>query len=138
MLKSAQPNRKQHAHHLFQRERQVVKHVKHTPCANVEDRKDEYVITVAAPGFHRQHLQVNIDGNEVCINAKKEACTTSCEPGKKVRSEYDFSEWKRHFRLPQNADTFFTNAFYLNGELEVHIPKSDKPLTSASVRVDVY
>lgn len=108
-----------------------------TPLANINERKEEYIITLAAPGLNRQNLHINVSNNKMFIKAEKEDKQATKESNS-VQSEYDFREWAREFILPANADSYFIHAFYTNGELEVHIPKSDQPIHSNAFTIDVY
>lgn len=114
------------------------KYTKHTPSVNVEERKEEYVLTLAAPGFRREDFEIFVNGNAICIQPRKSSHIVARKEAKKTRCEYNFSDWKRKFFLPKNVDASFAHAFYVNGELDVHIPKNSHPLQLKYTRIEVY
>lgn len=91
------------------------------PAANIDETAGEYVITIAVPGFEREHFDIVLKGRVIHISARKEE---GIPAGVSDQHEYDFSGWERDFRLPEDADCLMTTANYQRGELCIHIPRS--------------
>ena len=92
----------------------------YSPLANIQEHKDEYVITIAVPGFQRNQFAVVVDKDILSISPiNREKSRQS----KGSIHEYDYSHWHRRFVLPYNADTTMMASNYINGELIIHIPK---------------
>jgi HSP20 family protein len=104
------------------------------PAANVDETKDEYILTIASPGFKREDFQVMVEKDIITIAAAKEASAESCIHD---RCEYDYDRWKRNFSLPDDADALMTRARYRNGELIIRIPrgKTDKSFCITTIYV---
>ena len=122
----------------FFAEKRPVKYARHTPSVNIEELEHEYVLKLAAPGFCREELAVLIKGKVIAIASLKAAPHQDSSLCIKKHCEYDFSVWRRNFVLPQDADPIMCYAFYMNGELLVHIPKGENEKTVDFLRVVIY
>lgn len=105
------------------------------PAANVDETNNEYILTIASPGFKRENFQVLIEKNIITIAATKETSEQSCIHD---RCEYDYSRWKRGFLLPDDADPLLAVARYKNGELAIRIPKGKVEHLSGPTHIYVY
>ena len=105
------------------------------PAANVDETTNEYILTIASPGFKRENFQVMIEKDMITITAAKEASEQSCIHG---RCEYDYTHWKRGFSLPDDADAFLTRARYKDGELVIRIPRGKTDKLSGITKIYVY
>jgi len=113
---------------LFLSEANKPKH--YSPLANIYQHADEYVLTIAAPGFHRNQFAVVVDKDILsisAINKEKKKHQRNCN------FEYDYSHWHRRFILPDNADATMMASNYANGELIIHIPKYGKQVVHDDV-----
>jgi HSP20 family molecular chaperone IbpA len=111
------------------------KRVMVTPAANVDETNNEYILTIASPGFKRENFQVIIEKDFIAITASKEASMQSCIHD---RCEYDYNRWKRDFLLPEDADALLTTARYKDGELIIRIPKGKSDNLSGITNIYVY
>ena len=105
------------------------------PATNIDEKATEYVLTMAAPGFDKEALQVNIEKNILSISASKDAQDNNCIH---ERCEYDYCRWTRVFVLPEDADALMTKARYKNGELIIRIPKGNTDHSQYTIPVYVY
>ena len=105
------------------------------PAANVSETAGEYIIRLAVPGLDRPCFQVHVSGKELTVRGQKEE---THEAANKSTFEYNYSAWERSFGLPEDADTVHTQAAYQNGELVLHIPRSQAAINSGEVDVFVY
>ena len=105
------------------------------PAANVDETGNEYILTIASPGFKRENFQILIEKNIIAITAAKEISPESCIHD---RCEYDYPRWKRDFLLPDDADALLTMARYKNGELVIRIPKGKTEHLSGPTHIYVY
>jgi HSP20 family protein len=111
------------------------KRVMVTPAANVDETNNEYILTIASPGFKRENFQVIIEKDIITITASKETSMQSCIHD---RCEYDYTHWKRGFFLPDDADALLTRARYKDGELIIRIPKGKSDNLSGITNIYVY
>lgn len=105
------------------------------PAANVDETENEYILTIASPGFRRENFQLMIEKDLITIAAAKEASSESCIHD---RCEYDYNHWKRVFLLPDDADALMTRARYEDGELIIRIPREKAEKLSAITTIYVY
>lgn len=113
------------------------KKAKHfSPLANIHHRPDEYVLTIAAPGFQRSQFAVTINKDILTVSTINKDTDGDTKEGK---YEYDYSHWQRKFILPDNADATMMVSNYFNGELIIRIPKySEHILHEDVMSVAVY
>jgi HSP20 family protein len=108
----------------------------YSPLANIYQHTDEYILILAAPGFHRNQFAVVVDKDILSIspiNKEKVRHRKDC------LHEYDYSHWHRKFILPDNADATMIASNYINGELIIHIPKQGRQVVHDDVKsVVVY
>ena len=104
------------------------------PAVNIIETAQEYMLTVAAPGFRNEEFEILVDKDVITLSAtKKEKCDRLQE-----RREYDYTTWTRSFLLPDDADVLFAKAKYRNGELFVRIPKGFTMNINEPLNIDVY
>lgn len=119
-------------------ERIDIKYARHTPAVNINETRDEYVLCVAAPGFQRDELAIEIKENIMCISSLRKKMRVERNAGANSRYEYDYSSWERKFTLPKDADTILAQALYMNGELLIHIPKHAHPQPIEFLKLMIY
>lgn len=105
------------------------------PAANISETTTAYLIVMAASGLHRDDFSIEINQSVVTISAKKETVPLTCVND---RCEYDYTDWTRAFSLPADADALLANAAYQNGELVIHIPKSNIAENQSKAIIYVY
>lgn len=105
------------------------------PAVNISETTTEYLIVMAAPGLHRDDFSIEINQSVITIAAKKETAAITCVND---RCEYDYTNWTRAFSLPADADTLLANAAYQNGELVIHIPRSNIAENQSKAIINVY
>ncbi|NND77252.1 MAG: Hsp20/alpha crystallin family protein [Flavobacteriales bacterium] len=93
------------------------------PSANVREDEDQYFIDMAIPGFEKNDL--NIDLNENILTVSSEQSSENTVEEYKMR-EFNYSSFKRSFKLPKEIDANKINASYKAGVLSVNIPKMHK------------
>ena len=105
------------------------------PSVNISETDTEYHIVMATPGLQREDFCIEIDQTVITISAKKETKPLSCVND---RCEYDYTDWTRAFALPDDADALLVRAEYQNGELIIHIPRSNTSENQAKATIYVY
>jgi HSP20 family protein len=105
------------------------------PAVNVDENENEYLLTIAAPGFDKQAIVVKVENDIIKISAAREISNENCIHD---RCEYDYRRWERAFWLPDDADSLLTRARYYKGELIIVIPKGRKENTLFTLPVYVY
>lgn len=92
------------------------------PSVNITERAGDYKLELLAPGFERQDLKLNVENDVLTISAEHKH-ETSKENERFTRREFTRSAFSRSFRLPEGTQHDQIKAEYLNGVLNVTIPK---------------
>ena len=107
-----------------------------SPLTNVYEYDDRTSIELAAPGLTKSDFMLNIENDCLTIEVKKEAEHKSEENVKVKRKEFDYSTFKRSFRLKDEFDTQKITAKYESGILYIAIPKRSTD-TDQSIKIEV-
>ncbi len=94
------------------------------PSANVEEKVNEYVVELAAPGLERKDFKVEINKHMLTISSEKEEEKKEVKEGYS-RKEFSYTAFSRSFSLPENVKEGNIDAKYQNGILKISIPKKD-------------
>jgi HSP20 family protein len=94
---------------------------KNNPAVNVSETTEAFKIELAVPGFDKADFNVSTEKDVLTIAAKKEV--NNDENGTLRRKEFNYNEFKRSFRLPEDVNIETIEAVYVNGILTVTLPK---------------
>ena len=103
------------------------------PAVNVTDNKEDYVVSVAAPGMKKNDFKIDIEGNMLSISCEKEETKEEKEK-KYTRKEYSYSSFSRSFTLPDEVVRQKIEATYEDGVLNVKLPKSEESKKTAAIQ----
>jgi HSP20 family protein len=92
------------------------------PIDVTEDEKN-YKVRAELPGFNREEIQVSVDGDQVSISAETKKEKEEKKGDQVVVRECYVGKQYRAFTLPQAVDDSKTSAKYVNGVLELVLPK---------------
>ena len=101
------------------------------PLANIQREEKAYKILLALPGVTKEQIKIEIKDDHLIISGA--ASAESVDP-KFVRKEFDFTGFKRTFRLHKEADTTAMTASYEQGILVVTIPDKTQVTTKIDIR----
>ena len=94
------------------------------PAVNITEQKNEYLVSLAAPGLRKEDFKIDVDGNMLTISSKKEESKE--EKDKKfTRKEYSYSSFSRSFTLPEEINQEKIEAKYEDGVLKISLPRKD-------------
>ena len=112
------------------------------PAINVLERRDAYVVEVAAPGMTKKDFKIHIDENNNLIismekkeetkegdncgcNGEAKGTTVKCkdEESRYLRREFYYSKFQQALILPDDVDKMSISAQVENGILSVTLPK---------------
>lgn len=106
------------------------------PGVNVIENKDEFRIEVAAPGMKKDHFNVNVDKNMLIISAEVENKAEN-ESESYTRREFSYNSFRRSFALPDSANTDKIKAKYIDGILNIVVPKKEEAKEKPAKRIDI-
>lgn len=98
---------------------------------DVTDEGDHYLLKADLPGFKKEDIHLNLDGDTLTINAERHSeHEQKDQRGKFVCCERSYGSFSRSFDMSSiNVDAIETG--FVNGVLELKLPKKteDKPVT---------
>jgi HSP20 family protein len=94
------------------------------PAVNIVENKDDYKISVAAPGLKKADFKIDVEGNILTISSEKEE-TKEEKDARHTRKEYNYSSFERSFTLPETVKQDNIDAVYEEGVLKITLPKKE-------------
>lgn len=95
-----------------------------TPSANVKETESDFRIELAAPGFDKKDINIELNDKTLTLSAVREDKHENTEE-KYTFKEFSYNTFRRSFTLPEGIDEDNIKAKYENGILHVVLPKSD-------------
>lgn len=106
------------------------------PSLNITEEKDQYKVTVAAPGLKKEDFDIEVDNHLLTIGASSE--NEKEEENKRYRrKEYNYSSFSRSFTMPQDVNADSIEAHYDNGILTLNLSKKQPAVNTSQKRIDV-
>ncbi|MES2164517.1 MAG: Hsp20/alpha crystallin family protein [Pseudomonadota bacterium] len=90
---------------------------------DVTETELAYNIKAELPGMKKEDIKVDVDGNRVTISGETKRESEQKEGNTVVRSERYVGQLYRSFTLEQDVDDAKAEAKYLDGVLELSLPK---------------
>jgi HSP20 family protein len=98
---------------------------KNVPAVNIIERKEDYMVSLAAPGLKKEDFKIDLEGNMLSISSEKEEENEEKDE-KYTRKEYSYSSFERSFTLPDEVNKDKIDAQYKDGVLELVLPKKEE------------
>jgi HSP20 family protein len=95
------------------------------PAVNIIERKEDYLVSLAAPGLKKEDFKIDLEGNMLSISSEKEEENEEKDE-KYTRKEYSYSSFERSFTLPDEVNKDKIDAQYKDGVLELVLPKKEE------------
>ena len=103
------------------------------PAVNIAEDKDNFLISLAAPGMKKEDFRIDVEGSVITVSAENEQ--TKEESDKTFnRREYNFSSFSRSFSISEDVRTESIAAKYENGILVLTLPKKEEEKKAAAVK----
>ena len=100
------------------------------PIVEISEDEKEYVVKAEIPGMKKEEVKVTVDDGVLSISGERK--TDKEEKNRKYhRVERAYGRFERSFTLPEQVDSTQTKAEYEDGLLQVHLPKTGKPVSKA-------
>jgi len=106
------------------------------PSVNIVENKDNYEVSLAAPGMKKDDFKIDIDANTLTISAEKEEKKVENEE-RYTRKEFNYTSFSRSFSLPDWVNKDRIDASYENGLLKLTLPKTEEAKQIASRHITV-
>lgn len=90
---------------------------------DVKETDKNYVVHAEIPGVKKEDISITIDGNQVSITAEVKRDKEEKQGEKVLRTERYYGKLYRAFTLGQDVDDATAEAKYVDGVLELTLPK---------------
>jgi HSP20 family protein len=90
---------------------------------DVAEKNGAYVVSAELPGVKKEDIHVNIDGNQVSIEAEIKREKEASQDERVLHSERVYGKVTRSFTLPHEVDESKAEAKFRDGVLELTLPK---------------
>lgn len=100
-----------------------------TPSIKVDVREagDAYTVMAELPGMKKEDIHVQIDGSVLSISAERKQNHEIKEGERVLRTERSFGKVSRSFDLGNDVDDAHAAAKFVDGVLELTLPKKAGP-----------
>lgn len=95
------------------------------PAVNISERKEDYLVSLAAPGLKKEDFKIDMEGNVLTISSEKEV-EKKDKDERYTCQEYSYTSFSRSFTLPDEVNKEKIDAHYKNGVLELSLPKKEE------------
>lgn len=103
---------------------------------DIKDEGDKYVLEAEMPGFEKEDIKLDLDGDRLVISAERTVSNDEKDnDGKYIRRERTFGSYSRSFDVSA-IDTDKIAAEYKNGILMLDMPKK-QPSVPAARRLEI-
>ncbi len=94
------------------------------PAVNVEETKDELVLTAELPGMTEENVGIEMENNVLTISGEKSEERTEGDEERRYHLwERRYGQFQRSFTLPRTVKGEEIRASFDKGVLRVHMPK---------------
>lgn len=108
------------------------------PAVNIKETKENYSIEIAAPGMKKEDFNIEVENDVLAISSGMENSHEEKDmDGRYTRREFSYSSFRRNFTLPQTVDGEKISASYVDGVLNISIPKREEAKEKPSKRIEV-
>ncbi|WP_354701956.1 18 kDa heat shock protein [Paraconexibacter sp. AEG42_29] len=97
-----------------------------TPPMDLLQTDKHYLLKVDLPGVPRDAVSIELDHGQLTISGERRPHTDSPDDGTMLRSERAAGQFARTLTLPDGVDGEAVSAAFVDGVLEVRIPKPEQ------------
>jgi HSP20 family protein len=105
------------------------------PRVDVFETDKAYELHVAVPGMKKEDFKIDLNDNYLTISGERKF-TREHNENYFTSVETQYGSFSRSFALPENVNSSKISAKYVNGILEVTIPKDEKKTLKTVIKVD--
>lgn len=105
------------------------------PRVDIFEDEKGFEVHVAVPGMSKDDFKIDLNDNLLTISGERKF-TKERKENNFIAVETQYGNFSRSFSLPENVDAAKINAKYVNGILELTIPKDEKKVLKTTIRVN--
>lgn len=95
-----------------------------SPRTDLLETDDAFRLRLDVPGMTKDDITINVQNNTLTVSGERSSERTD-EGEEYVRVERAFGNFHRTFTLPDAVEADRIEAAYENGELTIHVPKTE-------------
>ena len=109
--------------------------IKTHPPVNLIESKESFTIEISAPGFNKEDFKIELDNFNLSVSIDIDNKIN--QDINYTKREYNYTSFKRSFKLAKYSDIKKIDASYINGILKINIPKTKDaiPLPLKSIKI---
>lgn len=99
------------------------------PAVNISENLINFAVELAAPGLKKEDFSIEIDEETLTVSVKQTSETEEKEENndsRYQRREFNYREFKRSFKMPENVKSEDVKATYVDGILKITLPKKEE------------
>lgn len=105
------------------------------PRVDIMENDKAYEIHVAVPGMNKEDFKIDLNENYITISGERKFTQEKNENNfHSVETQY--GTFSRSFSLPESINAAKIAAKYVNGILEITVPKDEKKTLKTSIKID--
>ncbi len=105
------------------------------PKVDIIENEKAYELSVAVPGLSKEDFKIDLNDNFLTVSGERKFSKEKKENNLHV-VETQYGNFSRSFSLPENVDANKITATYSNGILEITVPKDEKKVLKATIKVN--
>ena len=108
------------------------------PSVNIQEKENEFIVEMAAPGMKKNDFQIELNNNVLSIRSELQNELKNKDESNYTRKEFSYQSFQRSFNLNNRVvDDAKIKAKYENGILYITIPKKEeakeKPIRTINI-----
>ncbi len=112
-----------------------VEYASRFPSVNLLEEETKFSLELVAPGFDKEEVKINLEGNQISISGEKKSEETETKKNY-TRHEFKAEKFNRVFTLPENINVEEIKAEFKNGILHVEIPKKTEEKKTKEIVIE--
>ena len=107
------------------------------PAVNIKETETSYELYMAIPGKTKKDFMIEFENDILSIS---DGMTKKNKPNNKESfplHEFSYNQFKRSFKIPKIVEIDRISAKYLNGVLQIFLPKLKEALSSSKKTIKI-
>jgi HSP20 family protein len=104
------------------------------PKVDVFENEKSFEVQFALPGMNKEDFKIDVHENRLTVSGERKQTKEKKENNFRT-IETQYGSFSRSFSLPDNIDVNNIEAEYKNGILELTLPKDEKKIVKASIKI---
>lgn len=106
-----------------------------SPATNVSTQDDKYILEIALPGFSKADIDIALEEEVLTVSDTREESADVDQPYR--LREYNYTGFKKSFKLPEDIDPDQIAASFKNGVLVITLHKREEALPQPPKKISI-